>query len=76
MSDGTKSFDSMQAGRYLDRFEERDDEWRIARRKVVVDWFREYDDAGDWDAGPLGNSQIKPGGRYPDDDSYSLLDLS
>lgn len=76
MSDGTKSFDSIQAGRYLDRFEKRDDEWRIARRKVVVDWFREYDDAGDWDSGPLGNSQIKPGGRYPDDDSYTLLDLS
>jgi hypothetical protein len=25
-------------GRYLDRFERRDGEWRIAARKVVVDW--------------------------------------
>jgi len=76
MNDGTKSHDSIQAGRYLDRFEKRDGEWRIARRKVVVDWFREYADAGDWVAGPLGNNQIKPGGRSPDDDSYKLLKLS
>ncbi|MCX7865079.1 MAG: nuclear transport factor 2 family protein [Novosphingobium sp.] len=75
MNDGGRSFDSIQAGRYLDRFEKRNDEWRIAMRKVVVDWFREYDDAGDWRVGPLGNAQIKPGGRYPDDDSYTLLDL-
>jgi hypothetical protein len=76
MSDGAKSFDSIQAGRYVDRFEKRDDEWRIARRKVVVDWFRDYPDAGDWDRGPLGQSQIKPGGRFPDDASYTMLDLA
>lgn len=76
VNDGTKSVDSVQAGRYLDSFEKRDDEWRIVRRKVVIDWFREYDDACDWDAGPLGNSQIKPGGRFPGDPSYTLLDMS
>lgn len=76
LNDGTKRFDSIQAGRYVDRFERRDGEWRIAMRKVVVDWFRDYPDAGDWVAGPLGNSQIKPGGRCPDDDSYNLLDLT
>ena len=27
-------------GRYLDQFERRDGEWRIARRKVLVDWSR------------------------------------
>jgi hypothetical protein len=67
---------TLQGGRYLDRMEKRDDEWRIARRKVVIDWFREYDHAGDWRAGPLGNAQIEPGGRFPDDYSYTgaLLD--
>lgn len=75
MNDGTKSFDSIQAGRYVDRFERRDDEWRIAKRKVVVDWFREYTDAGDWERGPAGHSQIKPGGRYPTDPSYLLLNI-
>lgn len=76
LNDGSKSFDSIQAGRYVDRLECRDDEWRIARRKVVVDWFREYTDAGDWGNGPLGNAQIKPGGRYPTDTSYTLLDMA
>jgi hypothetical protein len=76
LNDGVKHFDSIQAGRYVDRFEKRDDEWRIANRKVVVDWFREYDDAGDWDAGPLGNAQIKPGSRLPTDYSYTAANLS
>jgi len=42
----------------------------------VVDWFREYDDAGDWSEGPNGQSQIKPGGRVPDDPSCAMLDLT
>ena len=66
----------LQGGRYLDRFERRDGEWRIARRKVVVDWFREYPEAGDWRKGPQRQAQIEPGGRYPDDDSYTLLRLA
>jgi hypothetical protein len=66
---------SLQGGRYLDRFEKRGEEWRIIRRKVVVDWFRAFDDAGDWSVGPQGQAQIQPGGRYPDDDSYRELDL-
>lgn len=75
MRTGGKPTASLQGGRYLDRFEKRDDEWRIARRKVVVDWFRAFPDAGDWSTGPQGQSQIEPGGRYPDDDSYRELDL-
>jgi len=74
--DGSKFVDSVQAGRYVDRFEKRDDEWRIARRKVIVDWFREYEDSGDWDKGPAGNPQIKPGGRFPTDYSYTDADLA
>jgi hypothetical protein len=73
---GGKTADSIQAGRYVDRFEKRGDEWRIIRRKVVVDWFREYDDAGDWSVGPAGHAQIRPGGRWPDDYSYTDADLS
>jgi hypothetical protein len=33
------------AGRYVDRFEKRDGEWRIARRQGLYDW-REYRDVG------------------------------
>jgi hypothetical protein len=30
-------------GRYLDRFEKRDGEWRIAQRELVIDWFCQAD---------------------------------
>jgi hypothetical protein len=76
MPHGDGFVDSIQAGRYVDRFEKRDDEWRIARRKVVVDWFREYDDSCDWEAGPAGHAQIKPGGRHPTDYSYTDADFA
>ncbi len=36
---GSASEDDFVLGaRYIDRFERRDGEWRIARRKLVVDW--------------------------------------
>jgi hypothetical protein len=66
--------DYVGAGRYLDRFERREDEWRIAGRIVVVDWFREYDDSADWSKGFAGIA-IEPGGQHPDDKSYSYLRL-
>jgi SnoaL-like protein len=72
-SDG-KPFHSVQGGRYLDRLERRDGEWRIATRKVVVDWFHEYE-GGDWAKGPFGHPEIKPGERHPQDASYSMLKL-
>jgi hypothetical protein len=67
--------DGVQGGRYLDRFEKRNDEWRIAERKVTVDWFRDYPDSGDWARGPLGQ-KIDFGGRHPTDDSYKLLNIT
>jgi 3-phenylpropionate/cinnamic acid dioxygenase small subunit len=38
--DDTGRWDEMVKGRYLDRFERRDGEWRIAHRLVVYDWGR------------------------------------
>jgi hypothetical protein len=69
-----KKSDVIGAGRYLDRFEKRGDEWRIIERLVVTDWFRQYPDSADWEAGLLG-LKVDMGGRYPDDPSYSLLKL-
>jgi len=66
--EGGKS-DVIGAGRYLDTFEKRDDEWRIAKRLVVTDWFRQYPDSADWSQGMLG-IMVDPGGRFPDDESY------
>lgn len=39
--DKGKIYSAVVAGRYVDRFERRDGEWRIARRQGIYDW-REY----------------------------------
>ena len=69
-----KPRDTIGSGRYLDKLERRGDEWRITRRIVITDWFRDYPDSGDWEVGPLG-MKVPPGGRHPDDLSYSFLTL-
>jgi ketosteroid isomerase-like protein len=71
--DGRKA-DMIGSGRYIDRFERRGDEWRIAERLVLTDWFRQYPDSADWDRGLLGQ-RIDLGGRCPDDASYKRLRL-
>jgi hypothetical protein len=71
--DGKKS-DVIGAGRYLDRFEKRGDEWRIIERLVMTDWFRQYPDSADWEAGMLG-LKLDMGERYPKDPSYTMLHL-
>jgi hypothetical protein len=66
------AYDVVGSGRYVDRFEKRDDEWRIGRRIVMTDWFREYEDSADWSKGMMG-LVIDPGGKFPDDISYELF---
>ncbi len=68
-------FDLIAGGRYVDRFEKRDDEWRIIERLVVTDWFRQFEDSADWTHGMLGFN-IQPGGRFPDDESYQRIKLA
>lgn len=63
--------DMIGAGRYLDRFERRNDEWRIARRVVLIDWFREYPALADLPAGPFGIEAALRGARKPEDASYA-----
>ena len=70
-----KATDGIQAGRYIDRFARRNDEWRIADRKVIVDWFRDYPDSADWERGPLGQ-KMPYGGRHPTDISYAKLNFA
>src|SRR5688572_6501673 len=48
--DGSR-YDHISASRFIDRMERRNDEWRIKRRVVVRDWFREFPDSADWESG-------------------------
>jgi SnoaL-like domain len=67
--------DVIVCGRYLDRFQRRNDEWRISERVVVHDWFRENSDTGDWSKGPFGMTGLELGRSAPDDKSYTWLGL-
>ncbi len=64
--------DVTMAGRYLDRMEKRDGEWRIAERKVVMDWWRNYSDSADWERGLFG-AKIEVGKRREADPSAALF---
>jgi SnoaL-like domain len=68
--DGTFS-QVLLAGRYCDRFEKRNGEWRVARRVVVYDWVEEQ-------APPAETEEVrfglrKPvGGSFPRDPIFEL----
>ncbi len=68
--------DSFSGGRYLDHFEKRHDEWRIRKRVVTVEWFRELEDTqyGDTGTGPFG-MKVPRGDVGPTDISYQLFDI-
>lgn len=65
----------MACGRYLDRFEKRGDEWRIAERFVTHDWFSESTEVGDWSVGPFGMTGLDRGAQLADDKSSTWLGL-
>lgn len=64
--------DSFSGGRYIDNFEKRGDEWRIKKRLVTVEWFREMDDTQYHDKGPFGMS-VPRGDVGAADISFELL---
>jgi hypothetical protein len=51
---GAGERDTCIGGRYLDRFERRDGEWRIAERVMLYDWFQDWGAAADWSHGMMG----------------------
>ena len=58
------------AGRYLDRLERRDGEWRIAHRHAVYDWDSDAPSTTQWDNEPMA-SALQRGQRGSDDPSYA-----
>lgn len=56
-------YDSLFAGRLLDRFERRDGTWRIAHRDVVYDWNRDVPASEHWGFGAFGDASGLVRGR-------------
>lgn len=60
-------------GRYLDRFERRGDEWRVARRLVVFDWAEQMPLPPGTEAARFG-FRTPIGAPFPHDPVYSFPD--
>ncbi len=67
---GSGREDVVFGGRYLDVFERRAGEWRIARRRVIMDYFQRQPAASD--LGVFGSLEIT-GGHHPDDPLYGWM---
>ncbi|MFD1613276.1 nuclear transport factor 2 family protein [Sphingomonas tabacisoli] len=70
--------DSTIGGRYLDAFEQREGEWRIAARTMIYDWLQDGGAAVDWGQGLMGNPLSAPhfAGRAHGDWSESFFGAS
>ncbi|HEX6363543.1 MAG TPA: nuclear transport factor 2 family protein [Albitalea sp.] len=64
---------TLLCGRYVDRFERRAGEWRVAARTVVYDWIDERPRPELADADALFGPRQPVGGRFPSDPVYALL---
>lgn len=51
---GEGDHDTCIGGRYLDTFEKRNGEWRIADRIMLYDWEQDWGKAADWSKGVMG----------------------
>ena len=61
--------DTVIGGRYLDIFEKRGGDWRIASRKMLYDWYQDWGSSIDWSQGVMGMPFSDPrfSGRAKDD---------
>ena len=64
--------DVIAAGRYLDRFEKREGEWRIEHRKALYDWSR-VDETKDGWLNPPMSEVLTRGIQGPEDLSYNFI---
>jgi hypothetical protein len=51
---GGDEHDTCIGGRYLDIFEKRGGEWRIASRVMLYDWYQDWGASIDWSQGVMG----------------------
>ncbi|WP_340589002.1 nuclear transport factor 2 family protein [Erythrobacter alti] len=73
---GAGDQDTCIGARYLDTFEKRDGEWRVANRVMLYDWFSDLGDAFDWSQGVMGMPFTAEhySGRAKDDFSERFFD--
>lgn len=64
--------DVIAAGRYLDRFEKRNGQWRIVHRKALYDWSRVEETKDGWTNPPMSEILTR-GIQGPKDLSYDFL---
>ena len=57
---GSGEQDTVIGGRYLDVFERRDGDWRIAARTMLYDWFQDWGASIDWSQGVMGMPFSEP----------------
>jgi hypothetical protein len=60
---GTEERDTVIGGRYLDVFEQRGGDWRVAQRTMLYDWYQDFGVSIDWSKGVMGMPFSGP--QYP-----------
>ena len=65
--------DSMLGGRYLDRYERREGEWRIAHRQFVLDWVESGQPMEKPSEGASDEDLLARGKMSSEDASYSMM---
>ncbi len=68
-----KEMDTLVGGRYLDRFELRDGEWRLLHRTFIMDWNMNQPSTGEWSGDGRFGVLTNHGRRDKSDPVYSLL---
>ena len=71
-ADGAQA-ETFLCGRYVDRFEKRGAEWRVAERTVVYDWVQPMGPAPAGTEAERFGPRTPIGARKPDDPWYALL---
>ena len=69
----SEPYEMFVGGRYLDKFERRQGEWRILHRYVTWDWWRHFRDSMDVEKGVFGTGPVRMSGKFPDDPLYTLF---
>lgn len=72
-TEGGGQADMVVGGRYVDEFERRDGEWRIARRLFVHDWNQNQPATVQWTTGLYAQLDVR-GRNDRDDPSYARFD--